>query len=708
MVNRPLKTTLVCGQLAVAIALGGALNGCGQESDETAAIRQARADLDYLAAKGTLVAEGAPTRITYDKIVSNLTKAAGSSSPGEASAAKVIRARASARLADQLSSKAALIEQRVLDQVVGLRATLDQWQNLSAAATALNAFDPKASLAELDKQAAAKDSEIAQAQSALSALEAGVATLEKDTAEALEKSRAERARETEFRTQSVDKSQTERADLITKANEARRAADTFDRTASEIGAEIAKQTPAVTEAKLNLAALRSARALIDTSKADIDRMVKINAAQSKRTVDGERDKDGNIVALGTRQLAEDITRRMADLQKLRESGLETDESTSSLADLYERAEQLYASAASEAAKAKSGGGKSSSADLDIASYEHSLADVLVSKTRGLQEYALMLASLAAAKPPLPTDFSADATEAKTAFDAALIAAQDAYTKSKTSYERAGSQERVENVKNRIEEIARRLSAFDPRNPEVTEPVEDDAAAADAGPDAVGGEVDPAAPDQPKPEVATAGLEGEVTTFALSLQADLKKPDIAAFGEKVIFRNDKQKENFAKMLPLRQKGAEFDNACLEHFGKVSHELAKEHAADLAGTFIAGFAGADQEDLALAYLLVADASDYAISPSPDDPDGARLTSKSGKVTEPLAFRKVDGVWKFLNDTQNDVSEMPESMIQPILATLDRITSNVKANKYNRDAVAMLKDLGAELQKAILEAIPEDEGK
>ncbi|MBC7773686.1 MAG: hypothetical protein H7210_14430 [Pyrinomonadaceae bacterium] len=705
--NRSARRMLASALLASAIMAGGVMPGCQKESDEAQAIRQAKLDFEYLAANHVGVADGSVSKRTYEKIVSSLSKAAGSSNPGEAAAAKLLRARANARQAELLAMQASRTEGRVLDTILVVRGSLNQWKDLNASAAALTAYDPSKAFSDLDQQIAEKEKEIAAAQADLTKLEGEVSTLQASVSAAQASVLGERSKEAALRTQAIDTSQTQRADLVTRANQAKRAGDGFDKQSSDLQAQISKMNPTVEEAKNRLAAARSDRALLDVAKGEVTKLVRINAEQSKKTIEGEKDAQGNTTRYGARQMSENLTRQVATLRSLREKmNVEGDEGSESsgsrsLMATYDEALKLYESAAIEAGKAKSTSGvKGGPAELDVATYEHGQADVLIAKARGLQAYSSLMSALAGAQPSLPdASFAAEAAEAKKAFDEALLAAQDAYSKARSTYETAGAKVQAAQVKDRLDQIGRTLATFDPRAPAPPpEAMPDAAPPADGAETAVTPGADGTPPTPPTAEVMPEGLEGEVLTTMQALIDDLKKPDMAAFGSNVIFKNEQQQEGFTRMSPLLAKSVEVDKAAIERFGGTVSALTKQHKGELGPAVEAmGFEATKPVELAIDYLMTAEPSDLQVIASPGNPDEVSVTSKTGKLAEPMTLSKIDGAWKLQLDSGLGDSPLPDAMIPALSTALEEIRAGITEGNY-ADAVAMLKDL---VEKAVAAA-------
>lgn len=700
--NRPFYTISISGRLALALSMTALLNGCGRESDEAAALRQARQDLEYLASYHGTAPDG--KSISYDKIVSNLSKVSSSSVQGEADAAHLLRAEASARSGNLIAGRITSVERDALRSIVTIQNTLNHWRLLGDSATSLTSYDPKSLIDDLNKQATERDAEIATISAELKTAEAALAQLEAQAKEAQEKAQSERTREANFRTQAIDKSQTQRAELIEQANAASRTGDGFEKTASELLAEAGKQRPGVEETRRRLDSARSQRALIDLSKTEIERLARVSADQSKKTVDGDKIA-GGADRVGVKQLQEQLLAQVAALEQLRDKG--AGEGSEPLDEMYDKAQQQFSTASSEAGKVKGSGGKSGATTLAIAGYKQGLADLLMAKARGLEAYAGIMQTLATTQPALPGDFGKKAADAKAAYEKTLTEAQAAYTDSRGNFESTGSREQVERVKLRIESIAATLATFDPSSP-VTPPTPNENADGATPTAPVDGTPTAEGTPKPTPEetrpVATDAMSAEVIAAAQILTADVKKGDLQAFSEHVLFRNEKQKEYFAKLIPMRSKTLELSKACKEAFGKGFTPLSKEFMANQGA--LGGGTQVTQEELLLDYLLHAEPSDMSVSPSPDNEDQALVSSVSGEIKEPMRFAKRDGTWKLMLDIPPSPIEFKESFMQAFNVAMDNAIGGIKSGKYGTDSAAMFKELYEALTKAFLESvIPED---
>ncbi|MGE3108336.1 MAG: hypothetical protein AB7G11_11880 [Phycisphaerales bacterium] len=652
--------------LGVVLAL--ALTGCERESAETAAIAQARRDIAYLASHGGHAPEN--KSLSYDKVVSNLKQASSSSIQGEAEAAKLLRAEANMRAGDLLAGQAASAEQAALAKIIQLRETLDHWRYMNASASALRSFDPKSLLDDISKQATDKDTEIVAAAAELSTAEAALNQIQSQAREAQEKARAEHAREADLRAQAVGKSQVERADLVTRAVEASRAGDALDKQASDLLAQAQVRQAEVDNAKLLVDSLRTQRTLLDASRAEVERLVRVNNEQSQKTLEGESASERT----GVKQLQAQIAQQASELADVRTASLPGADQT--LDALYDAAKSRFDTAARELSGVKGSGtgGRSATTTLSTAASKHAAADLLITKARGLSDYAAILTALAEATPTIPGDFAAKASAAQSAYESTLKEAFEAYTAASSDYATAGGREQIERIKSRLESISATLATFNPSTPAPADAAPSDAATPPAEP----GVADSTPPANPTPTPATQplqGLEGEAMTFAQSLGEAIRKPDLQAFAEHVTFRNDKQKEFFNKTLPLSNKSIELDKAVKEHFHRSLTEIAKEQLAR-AGASQAGMF--DDANQAILYLGFADPSDFSFAPSPDNPQIMLLSSTSGQIKNPIRFRKGDA-WTMLLDLQIPPIELRDEVMQAMLKAYDSVIDRVRSGSF-----------------------------
>lgn len=679
---KPMKSTLTMTRphriMAAALVFASmGLTGCGGEDEHAAAIRQAKMDLETLSAT---YGEGAKT--SYEKVISSLAEAAESSNGGGASAARVIRSRAFVRQGEVAAAQAAIIEREAQTLATVVRHRHDQLLDLRAQSEALRKYDPSGDLKKIDEQIASKAQEIEQTKAALAQAEKDFEGIRQQTEAAQAKSREQRASEMTLRGQMTDKSQTERAELVRRANEVKREGDKFDLQAAELAAESARQAPNIAELKLMVERLEAQRVTLGEAKDQVAAAAAQATRQADRALNGVVGA-GGVEFVGAKQLEAELTAAVEALQKSR----------GGLKDPNDEAARLYGQALSEAQRAKSatGGRGGSDTKLAEASVHHAEGDLLLTRGRGLESHSMLMKLLAETKPALPgaTGYATEANEAAEEGKAQLAAAQDAFTKARDLYESAGASQKAQDVKDRLEQIARALASFSA--PREAEPTDEGAAMTDGTPvePTEGGVETPSATDG-----AMTGAQAEVFELLQKLSDMLKAKNYEGMTSLMVFRNSQQEEGFRKLVPLMAKQDALDEACRAQFGKGLQELAAEHVGS-AGT---GTMGSE----ALLQLRELDAANVDIRVTSGGEE-AEVRMRSTPDAESLDAMKVDGAWKLKMDFDIPPMMATESFQQGLGKAMDTVTENVKSGKYGTDSKKLFDDLAAEMMKMLGQGTP-----
>jgi hypothetical protein len=688
------------GQLALAALMAATigLGGCGQD-ENTKTIEKAKRNLETLAATNDA---GLSKDLTYDKVISDLASVADSKKPGQAAAARLVRSLAYLRQADESASAVIVKEREARRLASSVRGSHDQWLDLNAQAQALRNFDAEKGLKQLDEQLAAKAAESNKTKEDLARAQQELKSLQDQQAAAQQKSRAQRDRELDIRGQMIAKTQTERADLIRQANEAKRTGDGFDMEAANLLAQANRQIPAIAELELRQQRLEAQKTMLEASKKELERAVERSRQQADRALKGG--SEGGVNYVGAQQVAEQLRKSLAELDELRAGiGAPSDE-----------AARLYDQALSEVTRAKSGAGaqggpSAGNTKLQEASVHHAKADLLLTRARGLESYAGLLKLLAETKPALAdsakyaSESDAGAADAKKM----LEESQQEFSQAKDLYEQAGSSQKVQEVKDRLEQIAGALTAFAGRP--ATEPAQPEPGAevATAKPEAAKpGDQTPS--QEPKAEANFEGEKAAVFEVLQKLAAAMKTKDHEAMVQTLVFRNAQQQETFRKVIPVLVKEEELNAACVERFGSTFDELFDNYLTQL---------GADASEVAkerrtgveaFRRLETMDPGDLEIAVQPGGTD-AEVTFKSARTAEPVECMKVDGAWKVKLDFEMEHQFDSDSFLQMEQKVMETITENIKNGQYAGDSEKMIKDFIQEFRKRTAELFrPRDENK
>jgi hypothetical protein len=695
-------TRVTARKVAMAALMGVAVTlvGCGGDDEDAAKIRQAKIDMQTLAATYQPGQSGG--KASYEKVISSLDKAAQSTEPGEATAARLIRAQAYMRQGDEAAAQAAVEERSSHRIAQAARAQHDRWHNLQAQATALEQYDPKGDIAKIDEQIAARDAEIAQTKTELAKAEQELAALRQGAEEAQAKSQAKRDSEMSIRGRMIDKSQVERAELVKQANNAKREGDAFDLQAADLLAQMGRQQPAIAELQTKVQRLEAHKLVLGASRQNAVAAAEQARQQAQRTRDGVV-SGGKVELVGAKQVGEELTGTIAALKEAR---AKLDAPTDNATGLYDKA-------LGEVSKAKGGGGAARGGGdtrLIEASVHHARADLFLSRGNGLASHAALMKLLGESEPKLPSaaEYASAAKEASTAAAAMMESAKEEFTKARTLYTEAGQSQKAQDVKDRLEQIATALLAFGAKG-EAPADQGGETPATDGGNDvatvpAAGGKPEGTPPGDQAP-VTPASFSAEqaaVLALAEKISGVMKKHEYDNLMPLMVFRNSKQEEIFKKVTPIFAKDEALDAACVERFGRTFEELLLELGENVDNSMNRG-------ERELARLRTLDPNDLEITILPGGTD-AEMRFKSARAAAPLEAMKVGDEWKLKLDFEYEGAMASDGFIAAIGKALDTVTENIKAGKYGTDAQKMVNDVVAQLMKAMADAIkpPSDENK
>jgi hypothetical protein len=320
--------------------------------------------------------------------------------------------------------------------------------------------------------------------------------------------------------------------------------------AADIAARAALARPAIDDAKRATELLSNRRESLKSSRATV-----LARAQAGQTAAAEAQR----IAAAT---ASDIAKSMNDAVALR---------AGDVASTGDTAVKGYRSAISAAKKALQGaqGELRTNAALSAAGFSQSLGDVLFVQARGLESFASMAESAAAARPALP-DAPRFAQAAKDARESLLRVAEEAaaaYEDARSGYESAGGKPEVKERITKLIETLNRVSkgqaklAADPAEPAEPAAVPAEKPASDTP-------AKPAGSDAPADSAAeTALINKTLTDFAGAVKAG-RVDDALGF---ILAETDEQQATIdAVVTPMFQIVA-LDAACKDKLGSGLAEI-----------------------------------------------------------------------------------------------------------------------------------------
>jgi hypothetical protein len=633
--------------MAAALSLVAGIAGCGGADDAEQAVVDAARKMRAASVREMAPAPSmAAAAKAYADVGTKVKPALSEGLPGQTSAAGLISARATAGLALAKADEAAAAARRAAPLEARVRAGLDGWLRHQGQAAALEQFDPSRDLAAIDAGIKEKVEASSRIKAEKQSLDDALARLESQARELLERSRAERERESALRQQAVNAGAVERASLITRANEHRRASDGYDKEASLLRAQAAARAPESRQMEAEIERLTEQSRLLGEAKASL-------AARRKASIDqAAAEKAAAAVA------AQAIRESAAELVKVHESANEPSE----------QAARLYGQAATAA---KAAGGKpeldaetKSQARLAGATYKHAQADVLLLRADRESLLAATLRRLAEVSPPLPdaATFAAQAADAAKQADEHRAAAKAAYEEAKREYE--GIPGRPD-LKERLSKIGLALDRLSQGDAEVPAWLARRAVAGATAPSGSGG--------------GSGGGGGSDSEVRRAIESMLELSRSGDFDRLLAMLHAATPAD-EKVLALARRMAgpmaRLDAACKDRFGSSFQDLAKEAAGAMGGM------GAGLESLTggmgLPSLEEASIDDLDITMV--DATTAKVSDKGG--SDSLTLRKIDGAWKI----EIALPEMAMAGLEqagPVLDALGDVAeataTDIKAGKF-----------------------------
>lgn len=486
---------------AALVSLAACLPACSRSDDH--AVRHAAATLNKITFGGAQSVPSVDSRKqVFSTVIADLAAAKGLSEQAAAAAAS-LTARAQAGLAEIGATDLVDGERKVLGSLTAVRAAVGIWASQNARAAIAESYKPDADLAAIDRQTAEVEAATGAAADAQRAADARVASLEKDADALIAQSRAKRADAAALRQQMADTSETEALSLLERAAAIARAADALDVRAADLKAQAALARPAVDDARRAIDLLASRRESLKASRAGVQ----------------ARAQAGQTAAAEARRLAAaaaaDATRAFAEASALR---------SGAIASALDTATKNYRAAIASAKKAQQAGKNEArtEAALAAAGFSQALGDALFVHARGLDSFATIAESAAAASPALPdaSSFAAAAKSAREALASTIEEARTAYEDARAGFDAAGGKPEVKESIAKLIEILNRVSAgksklaADPADPAPADP---GASAAPAEPAAPTDAPKPAANAPADPAAETAAIKKAFTDFATAIR-----------------------------------------------------------------------------------------------------------------------------------------------------------------------------------------------
>lgn len=428
--SRTNRTGLCCAGTVLVLAL----LGCDRQSASSKAIQAAASDMQRLRAEMVIGADDpALTREVYNKILSSLQPMASTGTDRENASVNLLLAQSKLGLAKDPATRAALFERRCGTLRTQIRALRAQWVRLNTAVTVDELYDPVDDLSRIREDIADRDREIAGLREKKNQLDAEITRLRELATAKLNAAGAERADVGALELEAGRRTARQAQPLVEEAYTRRRRANRLEVEGLGIGAEADVIVPQSEEMALDIGRVESQRSMLEAE----------SRTMQARSDEGSARAAKARAAAGT--VAKELRRTVTDLSDLRRGALK---------ESYERADELYVSAASHARRAQSSYRQQASIAQGIALTL--LADLHRAQAQGALHAAALVRTLAQTDPPLPdVEIYTNVSNAfEQARDAALEAAALNGEEATDALERANL---IEVIRDSVQEIGR---AFD--------------------------------------------------------------------------------------------------------------------------------------------------------------------------------------------------------------------------------------------------------
>ncbi|HVZ94724.1 MAG TPA: hypothetical protein VG797_09460, partial [Phycisphaerales bacterium] len=225
----------------LAFMAAGAAGGCGRGDDLSVAIEESRSTLVAMTGSGSVAAPAELRERKYADVVRKLQeKLSDNADPATVSSANLVLAQAIAGQAELAAGRARETDAHLAALITRARAILARVRDQAALAASREGYDPAAQIADLDKQAGARQQEIVKFTTDLQANEAKLKALRDKAAVESNKAADARKRERALLAGVTDKDASERLPVVEQASEIRRAGDANENAAADFEAQAAR------------------------------------------------------------------------------------------------------------------------------------------------------------------------------------------------------------------------------------------------------------------------------------------------------------------------------------------------------------------------------------------------------------------------------------------------------------------------------------
>lgn len=643
----PLAAPLV--PVAALLLLAG---GCDQRTPAARAIEKGTIQLEALNAAGSTPAPESVRQKTYTEVVS-IAGAAGSGSPGELAAAKLLVATAQRGLSEAPARAAVEREGAQRALITLTEVSLGNWNSANASADAAASFDVSKQLADIASSKLEREKEIAQATKRKADLQKQLADLRSLAKAKLEQADAKQAEYVRRMADTQNQTAIDAAPVVEAANQVRREGDQLRLEGSTIAAQADLLEPLLAEATAQLSKATKQRADLD----DIEKSLNARLASAQTEASDMRSLAQNA--------AGEIDKGVSDLEALR---------SGDLASNYSKTLDALKKALGAAKEAQQEGGPAAKMSIGLAQID--MAETLWGRAQGTQAFATLLDELAHAPHALPNaaayaskleavqkEYADLMTQTSEAFEAAKAAVQGVRVQDKSVTERLDKlKELLEGATKYLKGEEKDISAaFNIR-------AQSTAMAATGGGDA---------------PIAAAGDDSAAVRAAFTNYIAASKAGNFAAIAALTNLNTAPAGNVG--VDLMKGLVKADSACRAKFQKSYTDVL---------TSLPGF-GAMASQMTAAQTAALAGVDPARADVQVAGDSARVSGAG--LPQPVALTKAGGTWVVdIVATMKDLPVPPamNGFLGGFATALDAWANDISAGKF-ADAQAAAQDFGAKLQ-------------
>lgn len=363
---------------AAALTLAIGVGGCDQEDSVAVTLASVERDLATIHPGGSAVAGESTREAVYSRAISQLRAASRDGTDAQKDAANMMLAQAQGGMARLAASRAAELEKQFLNDATRMRALLDLYVAQSAHGEALGNVNLANERDELDRAIAAVDARLNEAQRRREQLRGEAERFKSLADQHTRQVEAMRADAGRLRSQALDASATQAAELIEQAHQIQREAAASEVEAARQMAEMEKVTPRVEEQDRLIASLNEERSRLAAARRRVDVRGQ-DARQQSQTARAEALEAAEAVALA-----------LDEMEAMRNGPL---------AERWNEATTQAEGAVSAMRQAR--GVDRATSSMLVGEAQLRLAEMRLGMARGLERYALMLDGLASVEPALP-------------------------------------------------------------------------------------------------------------------------------------------------------------------------------------------------------------------------------------------------------------------------------------------------------------------